>query len=300
MSREPRPVAGWPRLVLRVAGGGLLIAAAAIHFDLYLTGFNNIPTIGWLFLFQVITGFVLGIAVLVYGSRLVAAAGALFALATLGGYLLSLWVGLFGFKETRTTAGIVAGVIEIAAAAALGMLALTPAPGAVGRHEAVSGIGARLRAGVPWAGLLVTGVSVLALVVLGGSVAAVNTGGGAAASGTGASASTVGTMKIGNVTVLTDGKGLTLYTFAPDKPNKSVCYGSCAAYWPPVKGPVTVAAGVTGVTGKLGTTRRTDGSLQATYNGHPLYTYIADTAPGQAKGNKLNINGGLWFEVTVP
>jgi predicted lipoprotein with Yx(FWY)xxD motif len=63
---------------------------------------------------------------------------------------------------------------------------------------------------------------------------------------------------------------------------------------------VTVAAGVTSVTGKLGTTRRTDGSLQATYNGRPLYTYIADTAPGQAKGNKLNINGGLWFEVTVP
>ncbi|HSS89337.1 MAG TPA: hypothetical protein VLL69_08465 [Streptosporangiaceae bacterium] len=300
MNREPRPVAGWPRLVLRVAGGGLLIAAAAIHFDLYLTGFNNIPTIGWLFLFQVITGFVLGIAVLVYGSRLAAAAGAAFALATLGGYLLSLWVGLFGFKETRTTAGIVAGVIEIAAAAALGMLALTPAPGAVGRHEAVSGIGARLRAGVPWAGLLVTGVSVLALVVLGGSVAAVNTGGVATGGGSGASASTVRTMKIGNVTVLTDAKGLTLYTFAPDKLNKSVCYGSCAAYWPPVKGPVTVAAGVTGVTGKLGTARRTDGSLQATYNGHPLYTYIADTAPGQAKGNKLNINGGLWFEVTVP
>ena len=300
MKSEPRPVAGWPRLALRVAGGGLLIASAAIHFDLYLTGFNNIPTIGWLFLFQVITGFVLGIAVLVYGSRLAAAAGAGFALATLGGYLLSLWVGVFGFKETRTTAGIVAGVIEIAAAAALGMLALTPAPGAVGRHEAVTGIGARLRAGVPWAGLLVTGVSVLALVVLGGSVAAVNTGGGAATGGGGASASTVRTVKIGSVTVLTNAKGLTLYTFAPDKPGKSVCYGSCAAYWPPVKGPVTVAAGVTGVTGKLGTTRRTDGSLQATYNGHPLYTYIADTAPGQAKGNKLNLNGGLWYEVTVP
>jgi len=191
-------------------------------------------------------------------------------------------------------------VLEIAAAAALGMLALTPAPGAVGRHEAVTGIGVRLRAGVPWAGLLVTGVSVLALVVLGGSVAAVNTGGGAAAGGSGASASTVRTVKIGSVTVLTNAKGLTLYTFAPDKPGKSVCYGGCASYWPPVKGPVTVAAGVTGVTGKLGTTRRTDGSLQATYNGHPLYTYIADTAPGQAKGNKLNLNGGLWFEVTVP
>jgi predicted lipoprotein with Yx(FWY)xxD motif len=293
-------VAGWLRLVLRVAGGGLLIADAAIHLDLYLTGFNNIPTIGWLFLFQVITGFVLGIAVLVYGSRLAAAAGAAFALATLGGYLLSLWVGLFGFKETRTTAGIVAGVLEIAAAAALGMLALTPAPGAVGRHEAVSGIGARLRAGVPWAGLLVTGVSVLALVVLGGSVAAVNTGGAATGGGSGASANTVRTVKIGGVTVLTDAKGLTMYWFAPDKPSKSVCYNSCAAYWPPVKGPVTVAPGVTGVTGKLGTTRRTDGSLQATYNGHPLYTYIADSAPGQAKGNKLNLSGGLWYEVTVP
>jgi predicted lipoprotein with Yx(FWY)xxD motif len=191
-------------------------------------------------------------------------------------------------------------VIEIAAAAALGMLALTPAPGAAGRHEAVTGIGARLRAGVPWAGLLVTGVSVLALVVLGGSVAAVNTGAGAATGGSGASANTLGTESIGGVTVLTNAKGLTLYTFAPDKPNKSTCYGSCAAYWPPVKGPVTVAAGVTGVTGKLGTTKRTDGSLQATYNGRPLYTYIADTGPGQAKGNKLNLNGGLWYEVTVP
>ncbi|HUL25702.1 MAG TPA: hypothetical protein VLW44_08005 [Streptosporangiaceae bacterium] len=301
MPSEPRPVAGWPRLALRVAGGGLLVATAAIHLDLYLTGFRNIPTIGWLFLLQVIAGFALGIVVLATGSRLAAAAGAGFALATLGGYVLSLWVGLFGFKETRTTTGLVAGLVEVAAAAALGMLALTPAPGTTGRHEAVAGAGARLRAGVPWAGLLVTGVSVLALVVLGGSLAAVNTGGGTAAGNGGAAATgnIVRTVRIGSVTVLTNAKGLTLYTFAPDKLNRSVCYNSCAAYWPPVKGPVTVAAGVTGVTGKLGTTRRSDGSLQATYNGHPLYTYVADTAPGQAKGNKLNLNGGLWYEVTV-
>jgi predicted lipoprotein with Yx(FWY)xxD motif len=55
----------------------------------------------------------------------------------------------------------------------------------------------------------------------------------------------------------------------------------------------------TGVTGRLGTIRRSDGSLQATYNGHPLYSYIGDSAPGQAKGNNLNLNGGLWHEVTV-
>ena len=115
--RSARAVTGWPRLALRVAGAGLLFAAGGIHLDMYLTGFRNLPTIGWLFLFQVIAAFALALAVLITGSRLAAAAGALFALATLGGYLLSLWVGLFGFKEVRTTAGIVAGVIEVAAAA---------------------------------------------------------------------------------------------------------------------------------------------------------------------------------------
>ena len=54
-----------------------------------------------------------------------------------------------------------------------------------------------------------------------------------------------------------------------------------------------------GVTGKLGTIKRSDGATQATYDGHPLYTYIADTAPGQAHGNNLNLNGGLWHEISV-
>src|SRR6266480_1454092 len=104
-----RPAPGWPAVILRVAGSGLLIATAAIHLDLYLTGYRSIPAIGWLFLLQVITGFALAAAVLVTRSRLAAAAGAGFALSTLGGYLLSVWIGLFGFKEVRTTAGIAAG-----------------------------------------------------------------------------------------------------------------------------------------------------------------------------------------------
>jgi predicted lipoprotein with Yx(FWY)xxD motif len=54
-----------------------------------------------------------------------------------------------------------------------------------------------------------------------------------------------------------------------------------------------------GVTGKLGTIKRPNGALEATYNGHPLYTYVGDTAPGQAKGNNLDLNGGLWSEVQV-
>jgi len=126
------------------------------------------------------------------------------------------------------------------------------------------------------------------------------TGSGAAApasSGPAASSSTaLKTGKIGGAVVLTNAKGFTLYWFAPDTSTKSKCYGSCATYWPPVKGPATAGAGVTG---KLGTITRSGGSMQATYNGHPLYTYAADSAPGQAKGNGLNLSGGVWHEVTV-
>ena len=113
---------------------------------------------------------------------------------------------------------------------------------------------------------------------------------------TSSSSTALKTRKINGVTVLTNAKGLTLYWFAPDTSTKSNCNGSCAAIWPPVKGPVTAGPGVTG---KLGTIKRSDGSTQATYNGHPLYTYVADSAPGQARGNGLNVNGGLWHEVTA-
>ena len=80
-----------------------------------------------------IAAFALGLAVLatarpVLAGRVAAAGGAAFALATLGGYLLTVWIGLFGFKEVRTTAGIAAGVIEVAAFAVLAALALAPVP----------------------------------------------------------------------------------------------------------------------------------------------------------------------------
>ena len=104
------------------------------------------------------------------------------------------------------------------------------------------------------------------------------------------------TATIGGVTVLTNAKGFTLYSFAPDTATKSNCNGACATYWPPVQGP---AAACLGVTGTLTTITRSDGSMQAAYDGHPLYTYVADTAPGQAKGNGLNLSGGVWHEVTA-
>jgi predicted lipoprotein with Yx(FWY)xxD motif len=101
---------------------------------------------------------------------------------------------------------------------------------------------------------------------------------------------------ISGATVLTNSQGFTLYWFVPDTSTASKCYGSCATYWPPVTGPVTAGSGVTGT---LSTITRTDGTKQATFNGHPLYTYKGDTSPGQASGNGLNLSGGVWHEVTV-
>src|SRR5215813_13383572 len=118
----------------------------------------------------------------------------------------------------------------------------------------------------------------------------------APASSAAASSSALRITKIGGVTVLTNAKGFALYWFVPDTATTSKCNGSCATFWPPVKGPATAGAGVTG---KLATIKRADGSVQATYNGHPLYTYVGDHAPGQATGNGLNVNGGVWHEVTV-
>jgi predicted lipoprotein with Yx(FWY)xxD motif len=105
----------------------------------------------------------------------------------------------------------------------------------------------------------------------------------------------VQTAKIGGATVLTSSKGFTLYSFAPDTSSTSQCNGACAQNWPPVHGPVTAAT----VTGTFSTIKRSDGSTQATFDGHPLYTFVGDTAPGQAKGNGLNAAGGLWHEITT-
>ncbi len=104
------------------------------------------------------------------------------------------------------------------------------------------------------------------------------------------------TMKVGGATLLTNAKGFTLYWFVPDTSTASNCNGACAKYWPPVPGPATAGSGVKGT---LGTITRSNGAKQATWDGHPLYTYIADTAPGMAKGNGLNLSGGVWHEIVL-
>ena len=272
MKGTSRPRRSW----FGIAGAALLVASGAIHLDLYLTGYRTIPTIGPLFLLQVIAAFVLAAAILITGNWVAEAAGALFAVSVLGGYLLSLWVGLFGFTEVRTAAGIWAGIIDVAAFATL---AIAAAPG--------------LPRDLNLGRLLLPAVAVASVVALALLFAAVAT---PKTQPVATGPDVLKARTIGGVNLLTDAKGLTLYWFAPDTSTKSACYGSCAAYWPPVTGTPSAGAGVTGT---LGIITRTDGTKQATYDGHPLYTYVGDSAPGTASGNNLNLNGGLWHEVPI-
>jgi len=183
----------------------------------------------------------------------------------------------------------VAGVLDVAAFAVLAAGAVSGLD--LGRHGQ-----RRLgRQALP----VIGAVSVVALALLGAFVAtpatqpAAATGSG---SGSGGGGQTLDTGTVAGTAVLTNPKGLTLYTFAPDGPNKSVCYGDCATYWPPVPGNMSAGPGVTGT---IGTITRTDGTKQATYDGRPLYTYIGDHGPGTASGNNINLNGGLWRDVPV-
>ena len=104
------------------------------------------------------------------------------------------------------------------------------------------------------------------------------------------------THKVGAATVLTDAEGYTLYWYSPDTATASKCAGSCTVSWPPIGGPAIAG---NDVTGQLGAIVRPDGSLQATYDGHPLYAASKDLVPGQAKGNDVHDSGGVWHEVIV-
>jgi predicted lipoprotein with Yx(FWY)xxD motif len=112
-----------------------------------------------------------------------------------------------------------------------------------------------------------------------------------------AAATTIMTHSTSKGTVLTNAQGKTLYWFAIDTPTKSNCTGSCLNFWPPVNGTAVAASGVTLMHG-FGTITGSSGQVQATYDGHPLYTYVGDTGPGSIKGNGLNVSGGLWFAMT--
>ena len=98
--------------------------------------------------------------------------------------------------------------------------------------------------------------------------------------------------------VLTNAQGFTVYWFAKDTATNSACAGACAAAWPPVIGMPQAASGFK-LTGKLGEIMRADGSMQATYDGHPLYLFAGDSKPGQVNGNAVNGFGALWYAIKI-
>ena len=95
--------------------------------------------------------------------------------------------------------------------------------------------------------------------------------------------------------ILVDEEGKTLYLFVADTGTSSTCYSSCATFWPPVLTTGAPQAGTGANSSLLGTTTRTDGKVEVTYAGHPLYYFLSDKAPGDTKGQGVNGFGGLWW-----
>jgi predicted lipoprotein with Yx(FWY)xxD motif len=109
----------------------------------------------------------------------------------------------------------------------------------------------------------------------------------------------VSVAKSGVGRILVDSKGITLYDFVKDKGTTSVCYGACAALWPPLLTNGKPIAGPGVRASLLGTTKRKDGKVEVTYGGHPLYYFVTDRKPGQTTGQGVNQFGGPWWVISA-
>ena len=98
--------------------------------------------------------------------------------------------------------------------------------------------------------------------------------------------------------ILVNSRGRTLYLFKRDSGRKSACFGACATAWPPLRASGKPTVGRGAKASLVGTTRRSDGKPQVTYNGHPLYTFIMDKKSGDTKGEGFTAFGGRWFVVS--
>jgi predicted lipoprotein with Yx(FWY)xxD motif len=98
-------------------------------------------------------------------------------------------------------------------------------------------------------------------------------------------------------TFLVDGNGRTLYLFQKDKTKRSTCSGACASDWPPLLTSGAAKASGSARKGLLGTSKRSDGTTQVTYKGHPLYTYAGDAKAGDTNGQGVSAFGARWYAV---
>jgi predicted lipoprotein with Yx(FWY)xxD motif len=122
---------------------------------------------------------------------------------------------------------------------------------------------------------------------------------GTSSAGSQVAADAVANAKIGS-SILVNSSGMTLYTFSADTAGMSACTGGCATAWPPLTVPSgTTPKGGSGATGTFATITRSDGTLQVTWNGRPLYTFSGDSSAGATNGQNLTSDGGTWTVVTV-
>jgi predicted lipoprotein with Yx(FWY)xxD motif len=146
-------------------------------------------------------------------------------------------------------------------------------------------------------------VAVLGLVAAGcggGSSAAAPKGGVAGAEHTLTTAAVMTRKVSGLGVVLVNSKGHTLYVFMKDQHSRVTCTGQCATFWPPLKwkSKSKPKAGGAAKTSLLSSVKNPSGGRVVTYNKWPLYTFVNDTAAGQAKGEGQNLNGGKWYVIS--
>ena len=156
----------------------------------------------------------------------------------------------------------------------------------------------RIRRGTSLALAVAVPLSALTLAACGGS----DNGSTSTAQPTTSSgkAATVGLASEGGLgKILVDSQSQTLYLFEKDTGTKSTCTGACAEQWPPLRasGKPVVGSGLSA--SEVGTTRRSDGAAEVTYNGHPLYTFAGDSKPGDTNGQGITAFGGGWFALSA-
>jgi predicted lipoprotein with Yx(FWY)xxD motif len=141
---------------------------------------------------------------------------------------------------------------------------------------------------------MVVVLTLIAVVGVSGFLAA-----GSLARGASEATATVSLRKTNLGLILANSRGRTLYLFLKDRNGKSACSGACARFWPPLLTRSRPTAGRGVRRSLLGTTRRSNGSLQVTYNRHPLYTYALDKRAGQTQGQGSAGFGAKWYVVSA-
>ena len=139
----------------------------------------------------------------------------------------------------------------------------------------------------------ILGIALIVAAACGGSSSPATSSGSPATAA--ATVAVADNAKLGQI--LVDGNGRTLYLFEKDTTSASTCYGACASFWPPLLTSGSPQAGSGAKASLLGSTKRTDGTTEVTYAGHPLYYVVTDHTPGDATGQGVNNFGAAWFVV---